>query len=320
MKSTFTSENRCLNKVASVVSEGFNCKFLPFSSDIDNGLDGVILWRENGSIIDSIYVQCKGGDSYLPTLRNSNYPSRFQIYLTKDYVRKHYYIWKTVTGPVIMVVCNDNGKAWWINLKDDSAYDEEHNRLFGNPDNIFNHSSYFKLNELVRRQKYLKGRAKINISGGILRGCLGNKSIKVIAQNYYRNLGKKPMKSLNKDLDEKIEFTRVGWRHILRKSRRKSRIIQSLLLLPLIPVILDHSEDYTLLEVKLSKGKNGESIVLEKIGIQAACEFNYRYPSIVQIILLRKKVFKENGFEERVWFYSIYEMSRNEKISEVIIE
>lgn len=320
MKPKYTSENRCLNKVASVVSEEFNCKFLQFTSDIDNGLDGVILWRENGSIIDSIYVQCKGGDSYLPVLRGHNYSSRFQIYLPKDYVKKHYYIWKAVNGPVIMVVCNNNGKAWWINLKDDTAYDDEHNHLFGNPENRFNKAARYRLNELVRHQKYLKGRAKINIKGEILNGCLGKSSIKKIAQDYYKSLGKEPMMTLNPDLDRKIEFTRVGWRHILRRKRRKSRIIQSLLLLPLIPAVLENSEDYTILDVKISKGENGEDIVLETIGIQAACEFNYRFPSIIHLILLRKTVFMNASFKERIWFYSIYEIGRNEKISEVVIE
>lgn len=320
MNTKYTSENRCLNKVASVVSEGFNCKFLPFSSDIDNGLDGVILWRENGSIIDSIYVQCKGGDSYLPVLKGHNYSSKFQIHLPKDYVKKHYYIWKAVSGPVIMVVCNNNGKAWWVNLKDDTAYDKGHSQLFGKPDNRFNYSAYNKLNELVRRQKYLKGRAKISIKGNILNGCLGKSSIKEIAQDYYKSLSRVPMWARNPDLDRKIEFTRVGWRHLLRKKRRKSRIIQSLLLLPLIPVILENSEDYTLLDVKISKGENGEDIVLETIGIQAECEFNYRFPSIIHLILLRKTVFMNTSFRERIWFYSIYEIGRNKKINEVVSE
>ena len=92
------------------------------------------------------------------------------------------------------------------------------------------------------------------------------------------------------------------------------------MLLPLIPTIISQSPDYSILDVKTSKGKNGESIISEKIGIQAACEFNYRFPSIIQIILVRKKVFITDMYTERIWFYSIYEMSRNTSIAKLVIE
>ncbi len=321
MSKTFESENKCLNIVTKVSSQAFNSKFLPLSSDIDNGIDGVILWRDKDIIVDCIYVQCKGGNSYLPVLKGNNYSKKFRIYLPEDYVKKHYNIWKITSGPVIMVVCNDNEKAWWIDLKDEDSYDNEHRHLYAMPKNRFNKAAYNKISELVRHQKYLKGRASININGGILRGCLCSEfNIKEVAHKYYEKLGEDIIESPNVDLNGRIEFTRVGWRHILRKSRRKSRILQSLLLLPLIPTIINQSPDYSILDAKASKGKNGESIISEKLGIQAACEFNYRFPSIIQIILIRKKVFFEEMPTERIWFYSIYEMSRNTSIEKLIIE
>ena len=321
MSKVFISENRCLNIVARVSSQAFSSKFLPLPSDIDNGIDGVIIWRENDTIVDCIYVQCKGGNSYLPVLTGNNYPKKFRINLSVDYVKKHYNIWKTTSGPVIMVVCNDNGKAWWIDLKDEASYDNEHRHIYAMPENRFNKAAYSKINELVRHQRYLKGRASISINGGILRGCLCSEyNIKEVAHKYYKKLGEDIIESPNTDLNGRIEFTRVGWRHILRKSRRKSRILQSLMLLPLIPTIISQSPDYSILDVKTSKGKNGESIISEKIGIQAACEFNYRFPSIIQIILVRKKVFITDMYTERIWFYSIYEMSRNTSIAKLVIE
>lgn len=321
MDKIFVSENKCLNIVARVSSQAFNSKFLPVSSDIDNGIDGVIFWRENGTIVDSIYVQCKGGNSYLPVLEGSNYSERFRIHLPVAYVKKHYYIWKTICGPVIMVVCNDNEKAWWIDLKNENSYDNQHQHLYAKPENRFNKSAYCKINELVRHQRYLKGRARISINGGILRGCLCSEyNIKEVAHRYYKKLSEDIIESPNMDLNGRIEFTRVGWRHILRKSRRKSRILQSLMLLPLIPTIISQSPDYSILDVQISKGKNGEGIISEKLGIQAACEFNYRFPSIIQIILIRKKVLFEGIYTERIWFYSIYEMSRNTSIADLIIE
>lgn len=50
----------CINKVNEVVGEYFNGEFIEFLQRADNGFDGVILWREKGSVIDVIYVQCKG--------------------------------------------------------------------------------------------------------------------------------------------------------------------------------------------------------------------------------------------------------------------
>ncbi|STB42738.1 DUF4365 domain-containing protein [Clostridium perfringens] len=310
------SEIKCINKVKEVVSEYFRGEFIEFPQRIDNGFDGVIVWRENGNVIDVIYVQCKGGQSYFP----KNISSKFRVQnMTKENVKKHKKVWESVIGPAIMVITNSQKKAWWIDLKSKDSYDDEGEVLYCNPNNLFKSSAKKDISNLIKKQIDKNSIPNLHVYNNKLPNFLVNKSLKEVSRNMYKELGKEKITSLCKDLDKKIEFTRVGWRHITRKKRNKERVIQSLILLPLARDIIEKATEFEKIDAEYKKDKkSGNKVIVDKLVIKAQCSFHYRFPAIIKVVLLRKREITSNGIEERIWFYSIYEARRKQNL-EVLV-
>ncbi|PWE72165.1 hypothetical protein B1R38_18195 [Bacillus cereus] len=310
------SEQQCINKVREVVAERFNGEFIEFPQRMDNGFDGAIFWRENGNIIDAIYVQCKGGDSYLPVRKDGKF--RIQR-LTKEYVTKHKEVWSKVASPAILVVTDSNKKAWWIDLKSNDSYNATGEELYGDSSRIFNSKAKKDLKNLLSKKLRQDGIPKLKIKSKYLSNYLQNISLKESSQKLYKQLANGKMESNCAELDGKIKFTRVGWRHMTRAKRSKERIIQSLLLLPVVKEIINNASDYEKVEAKYYKdASTGSKVILEKLVIQAQCSFNYRFPSIVRVVLLRKREFNTEGETEKVWFYSVYEARRKKYLEQII--
>ena len=315
MGNTFVQEISCINKVRYVAAKYFQSEFIEFPGRIDNGFDGAIFWRDGNRIVDAIYVQCKGGDSYFPHKTSEHFKV---CNLSKKYISTHLPIWRSVAGPAIMVLCNANEEAWWIDLKDDRNYDERKETLFCEFKNLFDFSAKKALDQLIKKKTFSKIIPRLSIEGNSLKGCLGKSSLKEIAHAYYYELSKRKLPSKCPELDKKILFTRVGWRHITRFRRSKDRIAQSLLLLPLIPTIIENISDYEVVARSCSQDKVADNkIIKEKIILLAECSFSYRFPSIIKVVLIRKRDIGEHGQYEKIWFYSIYEANRNRQLSEL---
>ncbi|WGG46478.1 DUF4365 domain-containing protein [Rossellomorea sp. DA94] len=310
------SEVKCLNKVAEVVRENFRGEFIEFPHRIDNGFDGVIVWRENGNIIDVIYVQCKGGDSYFP----KNLKESFRVQnISKEDLKRYKRVWDNVFGPAIMVVTNSNKKAWWIDLKSSESYDNTGEELFCKEKNYFNSSARLKIRNLISKNmdKYKIPELVINNNG--LQDFLKDQSLKTSAKDLYRHLATRKLSSKCSELDNKIEFTRIGWRHITRKKRDKARITQSLILLPLVREIIENATEFETIDAKYFKDNETKNkIILDKLVIKAQCIFNYRFPAIIKVVLLRKREITKTGIREKVWFYSIYEARRKRGLKSLV--
>ncbi len=310
------SERACVTKVNSVVGNSFKGEFIEFPHRIDNGFDGAIVWQENGNIIDVIYVQCKGGDSYLP--KNTSEKFRIQN-MTKESVKAHKKVWDSVVGPAILVVTNSNNKAWWIDLKSKESFDESGEILYCNPNNIFNGSAKNKIKNLISKSIDKYSIPRLLVKNDILPNLLSNVPLKKISQDLYDHFKEKKMQSKCPDLHMNIEFTRVGWRHITRKKRNKGRIIQSLILLPLVPDIIENATEYETIDAKYYKDKKLKNkVIIDKLIIKAQCSFNYRFPSIIKIVLLRKRVITPSEIQQRIWFYSIYEARRKGNLEDLL--
>lgn len=321
------AEVQCIDRVRSIASRRFGGEFFEFPQRTDNGFDGLIVWREKGNVIDVIYVQCKGGDSYLPVRYRggANYSAvnkeeKFRIQgLSREYVKKHKEVWSKVASPAILVVTNSNDKAWWADLKSNDTYDATGEELYINNKRNFNINTKKELKNLLTKKSRQKEIPELKIQSSYLSNYLVSSSLKEVAKQTYIDLGKIKMKSACIELDGKIRFTRVGWRHITRTKRSKERIIQSLLLLSIVKEIINNATDYEKVEAKyFNDERTGKKTILEKLVIQAECSFKYRFPSIVRIVLLRKREFSEGKEIEKVWFYSVYEARRKEYLHQVI--
>ncbi|MEJ3735702.1 DUF4365 domain-containing protein [Bacillus sp. XZ-5] len=310
------SEVRCINKVGEVVREQFKGEFIEFPQRIDNGFDGIILWREKGNIIDVIYVQCKGGNSYLPVNKDGKF--RLQN-LTRNYVKEHKEVWNKAPSPAILVVTDNNKKAWWIDLKSNDSYDSTGEELYGNSSRIFNVKAKRELKNLLSKKLRQNGIPNLRIRSSGLPNYLVESSLKKVSRTVYKELAKNEINSNCMELDGKIEFTRVGWKHITRSKRSKERIAQSLMLLPVVKEIINNATDYEKVEAKYyNDARTGNKAILEKLVIHAQSSFSYRFPSIIRVVLLRKREFNTGGETERVWFYSVYESRRKKYLEQIL--
>ena len=317
MGDTYRQEALCINKVRYIASQFFHSEFIEFPGRIDNGLDGAIFWREGNKIIDAIYVQCKGGDSYFPKTISEKFTVQG---ISKEYVTKHIPVWQSVSGPAIMVLCNEQEQSWWIDLKSDSSYDHEKMHIYGYTKNVIDLSAKEPLRQIIRKKYLPKELPSLSIFVPFLTGCLGKESLKSVACSYYHGLREKKLPSKCKELDKKIVFSRVGWRHITRSKRSQSRIVQSFLLLPLIPEIIKQTAEYKVVDRSFMVSQTGKTIIEEKIALLCECKFSYRFPAIVKVVLIRKREFTEKSWDDKVWFYSIYEEKRNQSLKELLFK
>lgn len=310
------SEVKCINKVSEVVREHFKGEFIEFPHRIDNGFDGVIVWKENGNIIDVIYVQCKGGDSYFPKKLSETF--RIQN-ITRNKLKQYKSVWDSVIGPAIMVVTNSNKKAWWIDLKSQESYDSNGEELYCKEKNYFNSSAKVKIRNLITMNLDKYGIPDLIIKNKNLQKFLKDQPLKKISKDYYNDLSKISLSSNCSELHNKVEFTRIGWRHITRKKRDKERVIQSLILLPLVKEIIENTAIFETIDAKYFKDtKTNNKVILDKLVIKAQCIFNYRFPAIIKVVLLRKREITKTGLQERIWFYSIYEARRKRGLKSLV--
>lgn len=66
--------------------------------------------------------------------------------------------------------------------------------------------------------------------------------------------------------------------------------------------------------------QTGKTIIEEKIALLCECKFSYRFPAIVKVVLIRKREFTEKSWDDKVWFYSIYEEKRNQSLKELLFK
>ena len=128
MTDTRLQEARGLNVVADTVQIGMACGWQPVDQINDNGIDGLIFDRIRGVDTGTIYhVQVKCGNDWARQVQQR--PKALTLRLGERYIERHRPRWNAVQGPVILVYVDFlSKKAWWCNLKSESAYCPSENR------------------------------------------------------------------------------------------------------------------------------------------------------------------------------------------------
>ncbi|MEH6886395.1 hypothetical protein V7Z92_20925, partial [Priestia megaterium] len=111
-------------------------------------------------------------------------------------------------------------------------------------------------------------------------------------------------------------FTRVGWKHITRKTRSLQRIIQSLILLPVAKELLEKIDNYQVVDYLFKPDGSNGGVLYQTLLIRGRVTFSFRYPAVINVILRRKIVVSGEGkyLESKVWFYSVYESRRKREL------
>lgn len=316
-----TSQAAGMRITGEIVIEKWFCRWQKVDSENDDGIDGIILYEQKSKVTDAIYVQVKGGHSYRKESRN--FPAHICLSLGKEYISSHKEKWNSYPGPVILVYVDTKVKsggqeqAWWVDLKNPASYTTKAESYILVPkEQKFDVTAKKKIYSLTEHRHQESKLINIETGNNIFSHITLNKEpIKQSAKSYYDSLKKTKLSPTCTEFKD-ILFTRVGWKHITRKTRSLQRIIQSLILLPVAKEIIEKVDRYQVVDYYFDDDGTGGGILYQTLLIRGRVTFPYRYPAVVNVILRRKiKISKEGKYLEiKLWFYSVYESRRKKEL------
>lgn len=330
---TITEKNGLLAVERYVVSDWFS-DWQAFDQQNDDGIDGLILLRRKvlnpervkNNCVDEykrqatgvlIHVQVKAGPGYLHIAKSR--PGLIGLKLGAKYIDEHRPRWNALLDPVILVYVDTtkkrkNLRAWWVDLKDDRSYTSDNRHIIVIP----------------KRQTFgpeAKGHVR-RLAGTVtedarlpliaLRRSDANifplsKTVKNAAREFYRDWSKATCASRTNPRLGEVAVSRVGWRHLTRRGRRTERIVQSLMLLPVAQRATAEATSLSMLGRLLVDTKpDGSTEVRDYVGLRVRVRFPQRHESVVQVVYrrFRRLDAKRKQVEQRVWFFSVYEVRR----------
>lgn len=314
--------------VTTLVETQLMCGWQGFDAKNDNAFDGMIIMKrgrksvkETGGII---FVQIKCGTTGGYKIVRKKDPENIGIHVGEEYIKSHRPRWNAVSSPSILIFVDadeyDFDKPnqyeplmYWVDLKRDDSYCEDNKQIILVPiKNKISLKSKGELHNLCSplisgkdlKTIYFKSKEALKINL--------NSSLKQEALEFY-DLWKKQTCQHSKLGN--IIISRKGWRHIARPNRATHRIIASWLLLPVAKQIIESVSEYQILNRSKVDVSQDVIIVEDYIGLNANVSFNYRDNSLVQVILVRKRIINKTEIAlEKIWFYSVFEKRRGKEI------
>lgn len=313
---TLQCENRGRSVVQDYVSAQSNHGWQELDPQNDDGVDGLIFIKKKGNKTGEIvFAQIKcgvKGRGYWT--ESSTRPGYIGVHLTEDYINKHRERWKTVPGPMILIFVEyESRKAYWADLRNNASFTSDNKQIV-----LIKKSQRFGSHSFGEFKK-LKGYTHINQAYDWIDVSLEDVNyIKLELYIPFKEQAKKYYKDwINSHASEKtcpllgeIIVSRVGWRHITRRKRKKSRIIQSLQLLGIAKQIIKQSNKFWQVKVmEIKTLADGTIIHTDFIGLRGRVKFTFRGATIVQVLLKRKKIVNTNTgiYKSEIRFYSVYE-------------
>lgn len=313
-----------INKVRNVVQNLWCCGWQQYGAENDDAVDGVILMRrgeknptDTGGVV---YVQVKcGGDGYREDQKQ--YPNHIGIAIGKDYIEKHRSRWARVPGPMVLIFVDDtidreNPPAWWVNLRDPNCISPTNGGIVLVPKaQEFKHHVKSEFHRLCGPGGVDRLLPTFSLSRKeLLIPKLGkDESLRNDAWSFYKlwrdteNLRTSPC------LGE-ILINRVGWKHMTRQWRASERIVQSWSLLGVAQqMVMRCDEYYNLGHAKNTKFSDGNTNIIDYLGLRANIVFPHRDGCVAQVVLKRSRLLCPKYVHQerqKIWFYSIYEMRR----------
>ncbi|WP_448103436.1 DUF4365 domain-containing protein [Pedobacter panaciterrae] len=227
-------------------------------------------------------------------------------------------IWQNFIAPVILIFVDlETEKIWWGNLNNEAIYDANGYSITLKKDDELNQAAFKKISKLGRELFVTKALPTINAKEHS--SILGMANFKDTAKAVYKNLSDLNASSnpIENPTLGRIHFSKSGWKHITRLNRKKSRIFNSLFLLPVCKAICQTVEQFS----NVKKGEVRESCQYIKkvdfLTLRANVEFDYRQKGIVQVVLRRVKTFDKidqtRVMKDQIYFHSVYEPFRIDK-------
>lgn len=299
--------------VNQVVNNDWKSDYQKVDQENDDGIDGIIHIRKKGELTgELIYVQVKTGNGYI--LETKNRPGIIGILLGEKYISSHKQRWEVLKGAVILIFVDDDGKAYWTDLKSMDSYSQDNKSIIKlcSQNRFGSHSKghFRKIAGFFPEDRALQ---TVTLTKKDIEYIRIDKPIKTYSLEFYKKWKDCPNNERENEVLGVVIINRVGWRHISRKSRGFDKIYQSWMLLSAAKKIVKEVGKYyeyrrstTILENNLGYRINSF------YSLRAKVIFPNRQETIVQVVIRGYKLFNtdKNFIEEKNWFYSVYEPRR----------
>lgn len=313
-----------INAVSRLVEVAWESGWQEYAASNDDAIDGAILLRKGRSRPTDtggvVFVQVKcGGNGYRKDQKQ--HPDHICIALGAEYIAEHKTRWQRVPGPAVLVFVDDtidkmNPPAWWVNLRDPTAYSATNAGMILIPKKQkFAHHTKGAFHRLCGTGTHDRRLEVCTLSRHeTLIPTLGkSESLRDDAWAFYKAWREDINSRINPSLGQ-ILVNRVGWKHITRRGRLPERIVQSWLLLGAAKQIISCAENiYKLGHAKQTTFADGNTLIEDYLGLCAIVTFPYRHQSVVQVVLKRSRLIapvEKCKEREKIWFYSVYELRR----------
>lgn len=298
--------------------------YIRFRTRVLNKKSDKYIYVDNGNIAGvqvktiSEIPKNKSSNSYYYKLTDSD---KFGVnFGRKEKLSKHKMIWKSFIAPVILIFVDLETKCcWWCDAQNENSYHSNGYLMVIEKKNTFNINCFNDIKKLGREIFVSKAIPEIKTRNTF--PIIKLSDFKNSAKQLYDTLALKEYTDLTfpetvHPTLGKIEFSQSGWKHITRLNRRKMRIFNSILLLPIVHQICTEVEKFT--KVKRGTIRQSKRYIkkADYLTLRANVLFNFRQSSIVQVVLRRVQTFDilnpSHQVDDKVYFHSVYEPYRNE--------
>ncbi len=331
-----------------IIEGKWACGIEVISSHNDNSLDVLIFLKRRvksayaGPTGDVIFAQVKTGYVHHdPTpsrltlaIAPATVATTYKINLGKKYVDMHKPRWLAFPGPVIMIsvippsiTCGEP-KAFWTDLREPTSFDSSGGVVFDISHKVDEPSGKASFFNLCWRWAHLRSLPVIESPQqvpwspkhhpGLLFAVMAE-SLHRRSKNFYKDWMARA-NAVPADFGD-VKITNRGWRHMTRVGRSKSRMLQSLLLLPAASKMLEPSSGLVskrLTPAVTTQLPSGRRRVRWYEGLTARVTFFERQETVVRVVLEHTVTYKNadntQSEEDIRSLYSIYEVARRRKM------
>jgi hypothetical protein len=312
-----------------IVEGTWGCGVEIISSHNDDSLDALILLKRRrrssayrGPTGDVIFAQVKTG--YISKVPSGPY----KISLGEKYILNHRARWLSFPGPVIMInvipphITKGAPLVYWSDLRDSESYVGKTQIRFDTQRDLASERGKASLFNLCwnwakfRTLPIIYAPTNVSWSTHIPTTSFESKlNFHARCRTFYRDWMNEAR--ANPSRFHSVQVSNRGWRHMTRIGRSKSRMLQSMLLLPTASRMLEQMHEIE--PQKLSRAVNRQLLNgrhQERYfeGVTARVIFAQRQEAIVQVVLERKITRSNSAIHDERTLYSVYEVARRRGI------
>lgn len=298
-----------LRMVKMYIEEYFFWSFQQIDQENDDGIDGIIIPRDNLGEDMGVRIHCqiKCGPSYLKGMPNNNLS--IHPYSSKERLKDHLEMYSKMVEPTILIYVNPgeydkdgrnvNGMTppcWWIRL-DDYVHDGSSVIKIPKASRFGEHSKGDLLKMVKPLIKNWNNFPEVTLTEQDKKLWYST-NLKEEAKAYYKTRPYVDM--LYGDKSIRVHITRIGWRHINKRSRGKVRIYNSLKLLSLALRVIEAPSRILFLREKPTDTKQCREVYY---AIRVRLKIQNEIKKIQ--VVLRRWINPQNDID-KLWFYSCH--------------